>query len=509
MKAVFSFLAFFVLLCGAVLLILGLKAYRLDSPPLLFIAMLGVGFVLALIGKRWGRGALLLAAPLAILLAYIGAQRLLPPAPATPAFAQVYCLNPEKAKLQRQHGNLRPRAHTHTQTLTLVCPDDTELVPRFVLLAGIELQPVACGLKGVSGLVFGADKALYASIPDADLIYRLEPPETTTADSRSHAMGAPRQWRKTILTAALDSPMGLAWHGDSLYVATRTAVVKLTPGTTTAAAAIQTAAVQTVVDHLPSATPTERRAILVDDTGCVYLSVGAVDSDPLDLEWQRGAILEIAPHGESRLFATGIHHARTMAWHPQTGALWLGEDSPQTLDFSPPKDEINAVCAGEDFGWPFCYGFKTPDLQLGTTTMCADTTAPLLTLPPHSVPAGLAFGAQLDAPEQYRSMVYVALAGDKNDIHRQGFRILGLPLDTEGDITGWGIEVALGWATPQEVQDHQEHQEHIYGQPATLAVGPDGNLYLADSHAGVVYRFVFDSESKSDSGSAYIPPQSE
>ncbi len=503
MKAVFSFLACFALLWGAVLLILGLSRYGLDNPLLLFIAMLGLGSALALIGKHWGRGALLLAAPVAVLLAAAGAQRLLPPAPSPHTFARVYCLNPEKAKRQRQQEHLR--LGVHTQAVTLVCPDGSELVPRFVLLSGIKLEPIACGLKGVAGLVFGADKVLYVSTPASGLIYRLEPPEPTAAEARPYATDASRLWRKTIINATLDSPMGLAWHADSLYVATRTAVVSLTPGT----APTTVTAVRTIADHLPPATPSERRAVLVDEGGSAYLSVGAVGSDPLNLEWQRGAILKISPRGEVELFATGIHHARAMAWHPETEALWLGEDSPQTLDFSPPVDEINGISAGHDYGWPFCYGFQTPDRQLGTTTICADTTAPLLTLPPHSVPAGLAFGALLDAPAFYRSMVYVALAGREDDMNRQGFRVLGLPLDALGDVTGWGIEVALGWAPAEQIDGEHPDREYIYGQPGALAVGPDGNLYLADPYAGMVYRFVFAAVTEADSVSAQmqLPPE--
>ncbi len=489
MRSIFFFLACFAMLWSAVLLILGLKSYALDSPVLLFIAMMGLGSALALIGKNWGRGALLLTAPLAVVLAYVGGQRLLPPPPPTSEFAQVYCLNPEKAKPQQQDC-LRPRVHT--QPLTLICPDDTALVPQFVLLSGLELQPVACGLKGVSGLVFGADKALYASIPNAGLVCRLEPPEPTAVEVSTSATDTSSLWRKTIINSTLDRPMGLAWHADSLYVATSTAVVSFAPEATPVA-------VQTIVDNLPVATSSEHRAILVDDAGSVYLSVAAVGADPLELEWQRGAILEISTSGEVGLFATGIHHARAMAWHPITGRLWVGENSPQTLDLSPPEDEINNVSVGQDYGWPFCYGFQTPDRLLGTTTICADTVAPLLTLPPNSVPAGIAFGALLDAPEYYRSMMYVALSGEQADVQRQGFKILGLPLDMYGDITGWVIEVAKGWATP----------ERVYGQPAALAVGPDGNLYVTDSYAGAIYRLVFDSVSETVAGDRSAPAPSE
>jgi sugar lactone lactonase YvrE len=84
-------------------------------------------------------------------------------------------------------------------------------------------------------------------------------------------------------------------------------------------------------------------------------------------------------------------------------------------------------------------------------------------------------------------MLYVALQGRSDDPERQGFRIIALPLDNAGGLTGWGVDILSGCATPAR----------IYAQPAALAVSPHGNLYIADAHSGVLYRLGFPSESRS------------
>ena len=136
---------------------------------------------------------------------------------------------------------------------------------------------------------------------------------------------------------------------------------------------------------------------------------------------------------------------------------------------------------GKDYGWPFCYADRQPDPDMGSATICAATTPALLTLPPHSVPAGMAFGSNLHAAQPFRSMLYIALHGRADDARRQGFRIVGVPLDAEGKILGWGVDVVRGWA----------HGDVLHGTPGCLALGPDGALYMSDAYSGMIYRFVF------------------
>ncbi|MDY0291686.1 MAG: PQQ-dependent sugar dehydrogenase [Desulfuromonadaceae bacterium] len=493
MRGLAEFFLYLFLLWGTIVLVFGVKSLSLDCPLLLFIAMLGVGVSLALIGKRWGRGMLLLAIPLSILLAYLSAERLWPPVGAEESWAQVYRLTPEL------HG-YTPTTHseqntqdfaddaplealaftTQTQTLPVPHPDTgatTEIEVR--ALAGVDLLPVACGLQGIGDMVFAADSnagMVFASLPDAGLIYSLEQQHSLSENSNA-AAASTNLWRKRILTPSIDRPMGLAWQAGYLYVATRTAVLKLGIPTTSATPTT----VETIVDGLPPATATEHRALSLDAEGNIYLSIGAGDAQPQELEWQRAAVLLITKAGEVELYATGLHHARALGHHPQTGELWVVDSAPDTLELHPPADEINVLKRGEDYGWPFCYEYRVPDRHLGTKTICSATAVPRALLPPHSVPAGFAFGTNLNAPQRYRSMLYVALKGRVHDLQRRGFRIIGLPLDEKGNLSGWGVDVVSGLATAAK----------IYAQPAALVVAPDGYLYVADAHSGMVYRFLF------------------
>ncbi|MCA1795961.1 MAG: PQQ-dependent sugar dehydrogenase [Geobacteraceae bacterium] len=492
MRGVIEFLLYMLLLWGAALLLFGVKTFSFDSPLLLFVLMLGVGFALALIGKRWGRGMLLLAIPMAVLLAHFTAERLWPP-PEEGNRARVYRLTPElnadPATLPSEHNSSlgsdndrreAPDFGVQSRNLSLECADGRASTGEITLLTGMDIHPIVCGLKGIEDIVFPAEadpEVMYASLPDSGMVYRVERENPSSASS---AADKPRSdmWRKNIFYSGLDRPMGLEWYAGSLYVATRTEVLKLT---NPASATGQEVTAETVVSDLPPAIATEHRSLAIDADGTIYLSMGAGDAEPQELNWQRAAVLRITPAGEVELFAAGLHHARALVLHPQTGALWALEDSPETLDLDSPPDEINVIKQGGDYGWPFCYGFRVPDKDLGTKTICTTTDAPVAFLPPHSSPAGLAFGANLDAPARYQSMLYVALKGRVYDAQGRGFRIVGLPLDEQGDLTGWGVDVVSSGATPTK----------LYAQPTALAVAPDRNLYLADAYSGMVYRFMF------------------
>jgi len=494
MRGLIEFLLYFLLLWGAALLLFGVKTLSFDSPLLLFVLMLGVGFALALIGKRWGRGMLLLAIPMAVLLAHLSAERLWPPV-AQDKRAQVYRLTPELnantsplssepysglGSENSNNGHAAPEFGVQSRSLAIECADGHTSAVEVRMLAGMDLHPIACGLEGVEDMLFTPESnsvAMFASVPDSGIVYRMERNHHAPAPSVEDDPGS-MMWRKNIIRSDLDRPMGLGWHAGSLYVATRTEVVKLENLTS---ASEQEATIKTVITGLPPAGATEHRSLSIATDGTIYISVGAGDAEPRELEWQRAAVLRISPAGEVELFAAGLHHVRALACHPQTGALWALEDSPETLDLHVPPDEINIVRQGGDYGWPFCYGVQVPDKHLGTTTICTATDAPVALLPPHSTPAGLAFGTTLDAPSRYRSMLYVALQGRLDDAQRQGFRIIGLPLDTHGDLTGWGMDVVSGLATPTKT----------YFRPTAICAGPGGNLYIADAHSGMVYRVEF------------------
>ena len=185
--------------------------------------------------------------------------------------------------------------------------------------------------------------------------------------------GRPRQVVKG-LTAA-----GLAWVGNSLYVASTTA-----PGTGEI----------TVLQGFNGSRFTSQRvrldglmvgqhvigSIALGPDGQLYIGVGAVGNN----SGPSGGVLSFAPDGGNPVVkATGLHSAFGLAFY---GRLLLVTDTGRD-DLGPfrPPEELNEFDpAGPvvNFGFPGCYGQGGP--------ACAGTRPPLATFAAHATPTAVA-----------------------------------------------------------------------------------------------------------------------
>jgi glucose/arabinose dehydrogenase len=169
------------------------------------------------------------------------------------------------------------------------------------------------------------------------------------------------------------------------------------------------------------------------------------------------------------------------------GSDWRGDDLP--------PEELNAIALGADYGWPYCYGARTPDPVIddppATTksAYCAGTTPPTLSTQAHGAPIGLTFYTGASFPEEYRDDAFVALHGSWNRLPPTGYEVArvvfedGVPQRFEPFVTGFLIDG--GRAT--------------FGRPAGITVAPDGSLLFSDDSGGVIYRV-------SVAGDAPAPP---
>jgi len=270
-----------------------------------------------------------------------------------------------------------------------------------------------------------------------------------------------------ILTG-LDMPHGVAFIGDRLFVAETDRVLRLDTWWD-GSSARQIAA-------LPGGGHHVTRSLAAGPDGMLYVSIGSScdaceESDPL-----RASIWRLDPDdGRLEPHARGLRNAVGLTWSPDRSQLWATENERNELGEEIPPDELIAVRAGADYGWPACYGDRIPAPGFGSAERCSTTEPPTLQLPAHSAPLGLAFIAGRRFPVQYQGDLFVALHGSAVRDQPVGYEVVRT---TMRDGTSPEPRTFMrGWLVGDD----------SWGRPVGPFMAQDGTLYLTDDKGGVVY----------------------
>ncbi len=302
--------------------------------------------------------------------------------------------------------------------------------------AGFGIARYADGLRSPTALAIGPGGALYAT--------QLNGGEN---DGKGQvvvvdAAGAtPR-----VLLDGLTKPTGLVWRGDELFIAAGRDVLRTRLG-----ADGRFEAPMSAVRDLPFNTRSEGQIDLLPDGRLLFESSGLVG------DAASGRLLTLIPGEPPVTLATGLKGAYAHAVDPATGQIYTSEIGDDPVDGAPPPEEINAVVAGGDYGWPRCYGDRIPVAARGATAAsCAETKPPLVTFAPHATPTGLEFYAGDDFPPAYRGL-YVALW--------QGASVQRVTIGGEATPFVSGLK-----------------------QPIDVLRDPQGGLLVLDFASGAIYR---------------------
>ncbi len=308
-------------------------------------------------------------------------------------------------------------------------------------------------------LTFDPDGNLYVSIPDLGAVYLL-----TNADQDDFSDA------QVLYQHGLDRPTGLAWREGKLYVATPSQVLVLSDQDGDLVAD----ETRTLLSGLPDDGGYWQRALAAGTSDDLYLAIGSRcnlcdDTDPLRATIQRIDINK----GSLRPYASGLRNATGLAISPDTRQLWVSDNGTQGEGGVARPDEINLIAPGKNYGWPHCYAQQLTETGIEQTLSCRNSEPSLVDLPPRSGVAGIAFGGDLKAPQEYRDSLFVIMKGN------EGLEPQVIRIDyRQGRLEEFGRDFLSGWRVSGAE----------WGVPVALQIGPDGNLYISDEKSGFIYR---------------------
>ena len=292
-----------------------------------------------------------------------------------------------------------------------------------------------------------------------------------------------RAEKLVAVVSDLNAPHGIAFHNGKLFVAETNQVQRYDWDESSLRATNAK-----VIAQLPKGGMHFTRTLLFA-SGKMYVAAGS-DCNACDEEdKRRAAVSEYNEDGSGgHIFALGLRNAVGLAASPKTGTIWTTENGRDWLGDNLPPDEINDLGkSGGDFGWPSCYGDRTPDAsQSGAgAKRCESTIPPRVKLQAHSAPLGLAFYTGTMFPPEYRGDLFVALHGSWNRKTPTGYKVIRVKLNDKGEVQETE-DFITGWLRPEETR-----RGVWMGRPVGLVVGPDGALYISDDSAGVIYRVIW------------------
>lgn len=355
---------------------------------------------------------------------------------------------------------------------------DESLLQQLTVPAGFRIDVVAKDLGNPRMLAVGPDGTIYVTRRDQGDILALR---DSDGDGRAD----------DVQTVASGYPYinGITIHDNRLYFVTDRQLYAADLGSDGTVGEPQI-----LINNLPDAGQHPNRTLAFGPDEKLYITVGSTCNACNDTNPENATILRAEPDGSNRtIFAKGLRNTIGFGWHPETGELWGMDHGSDWRGNDQPPEELNLIKEGANYGWPFCYADRRPDVYLqvnprGTTKeeYCANTEPPVLTYTAHSAPLALVFYTGSQFPQEYQNDAFVTMRGSWNRLPPSGYKIVrvryldGKPVEFEDFITGF--KNSEGTA--------------MFGRPVGLAIAPDGSLLFTDDTNGVIYRVSYTGESK-------------
>lgn len=309
--------------------------------------------------------------------------------------------------------------------------------------------------------------------------------------------------QKSVYSASLNQPYGLAFLGNSLYVGNTDAVVRLPYkiGALSSSAVPQKIATLTEGGYNQHWT---RNLIVAPQGKKLFVTVGSSCNTCEERDPQRAAISELNPDGSGKkLFASGLRNPVGLAIRPGTNELWTVVNERDNLGDDVPPDYLTQVKKGAFYGWPYAYadmnGQIIPDPSFGATKpeMVKKTTAPTVPVQAHSAALGVAFyplkGGNF--PKEFSGDAFLAFHGSWNRSAKTGYKV---------------VRVDFQNGKPRAVSDfltgYLKSDDSAWGRPVDVQIAPDGALLVSDDAGGKIWRVSYAGTPKTAKSATKLAP---
>lgn len=324
----------------------------------------------------------------------------------------------------------------------------------FAVPAGYRIETLTDDLPGARVIVRDGFGNYWVSQPSRGTVSQIEMSGSTVV-------------RVNAVLRGLDGPHGLAIDPESggmtLYVAEERAISRVH--------LYSDAPVEHVAD-LPATGQHRTRTLGFGPDGRLYVSAGSTCNVCDERDERIAAIFSMNKDGgDQRVVARGLRNAVFFTWH-ENGRMYATEMGRDLLGDRLPPEEVNVIEEGAHYGWPYCYADRVRDQSFRPEASfdCGTTVAPLVQLPAHIAPLGLAFLPGGD--------LLVAEHGSWNSSVKVGYKIVRIPMDAQGRPNGEPVDFLTGFLDGNTV----------HGRPVDVFAEDDGDIFITDDRKGAVYR---------------------
>jgi len=349
------------------------------------------------------------------------------------------------------------RALFETQPVNVSALDN-----RLKLPPGFSLSLYATDLDGIRVLRFTPTGDLIVSTPRTGKVWLVRP------------IAGNGGTEKRVLLENLNRPHGIEVHDGWLYVAETDAVGRVAFD---ADAGAVSGDFQRIA-NFPGGGMHWTRTLRRGPDGWFYLTVGSNCNACEDIPLRAAMHRFKADGSQFETFATGLRNSVDFGWAPWDNQLYATDNGRDLLGDDLPPCELNQVVRKGFYGWPYSWGDRQPDPDLGANNpdRVENSIGPVLDFKAHTAPLGMTFLNGNNLPAEFQRSALVAQHGSWNRTKKSGYRLVSLHWDSAGTIT------ERDFLTGFEVD------EEVIGRPAFVEQGSDGAIYISDDFNGSIYR---------------------